>query len=186
MGSFPPPKRSASASSPRGAAWPKELEQLAENAASLERERSDGAGRLRELAQREREIRAAIARLEEQVRQSQEENQRLTGSRQEQMAHCDEISQTIQEIRMGELSAQKDRDTLLAAVAGLEERKRDSAGAVERLRGEIAAYGEKLAQLERDRQAALARSRQLKDQAQAQRQSLEGISQSAPSWSRRP
>ena len=155
----------------------KELEQLAENAASLERERSDGAGRLRELAQREREIRAAIAQLEEQVRQSQEENQRLTGSRQEQMAHCDEISQTIQEIRMGELSAQKDRDTLLAAVAGLEERKRDSAGAVERLRGEIAAYGEKLAQLERDRQAALARSQQLKDQAQAQRQSLEGISQ---------
>ena len=58
------------------------------------------------------------------MRQSQEENQRLTGSRQEQMAHCDEISQTIQEIRMGELSAQKDRDTLLAAVAGLEERKR--------------------------------------------------------------
>ena len=111
------------------------------------------------------------------MRQSQEENQRLTGSRQEQMAHCDEISQTIQEIRMGELSAQKDRDTLLAAVAGLEERKRDSAGAVERLRGEIAAYGEKLAQLERDRQAALARSQQLKDQAQAQRQSLEGISQ---------
>ena len=54
------------------------------------------------------------------MRQSQEENQRLTGSRQEQMAHCDEISQTIQEIRMGELSAQKDRDTLLAAVAGLE------------------------------------------------------------------
>ena len=131
-----------------GARVAKELEQLAENAASLERERSDGAGRLRELAQREREIRAAIARLEEQVRQSQEENQRLTGSRQEQMAHCDEISQTIQEIRMGELSAQKDRDTLLAAVAGLEERKRDSAGAVERLRGEIAAYGEKLAQLE--------------------------------------
>ena len=117
------------------------------------------------------------AALKEEQQALEEENQRLTGSRQEQMAHCDEISQTIQEIRMGELSAQKDRDTLLAAVAGLEERKRDSAGAVERLRGEIAAYGEKLAQLERDRQAALARSQQLRDQAQAQRQSLEGISQ---------
>ena len=48
------------------------LEQLAEYAASLERVLSDGAGRLRELAQREREIRAAIAQLEEQVASSEE------------------------------------------------------------------------------------------------------------------
>ena len=127
-GAHPPPVRGDPRGQGAGAAGGKRRQLGAASAATA-------PAALRELAQREREIRAAIAQLEEQVRQSQEENQRLTGSRQEQMAHCDEISQTIQEIRMGELSAQKDRDTLLAAVAGLEERKRDSAGAVERLRG---------------------------------------------------
>ena len=155
----------------------RELEQLAETAANLEREQTDSTGRLEELSQREKEVRAAIAQLEEQVNAAQEENQALSGSRQEQVARCDDISQTIQEIRMGEFSAQKDRDALAAAVAGLEERKRDSAGAVERLQGEIAALQEKNAQLEQQRQETLENAQRLKDQAQAKRESLEAIAQ---------
>ena len=54
-----------------------------------------------------KEVRAAIAQLEEQVNAAQEENQALSGSRQEQMARCDDISQTIQEIRMGEFPPRK-------------------------------------------------------------------------------
>ena len=155
----------------------RELEQLAETAAGLEKEQSDSEGRLQELGEREKAVRAAISRLEGQVRQAETESQRLSGIREEQMSHCDEISQTIQEIRLGEFSAQKDWDALAAAVAGLEERKRDSAGAVLRLRQEMDALREKNTQLEQQRQAALVRAQEQKGQAEAKRQSLQSIAQ---------
>ena len=153
----------------------RELEQLAENAANLERERTDSAGRLKELGEREQEIRKAIARLEEQVAQGEEENRKLSGSREEQMARCEDISQTIQEIRLGEFSAQKDRDALAAAVAGLEERKRDSAGALARLGQEIQELEGKNAQLEEQRRQALSQAEKLRLQAEETRQSLKTL-----------
>ena len=155
----------------------RELEQLAETAAGLEKERNDSEGRLQELGEREKAVRAAISRLEGQVRQAETESQRLSGIREEQMSHCDEISQTIQEIHLGEFSAQKDWDALAAAVAGLEERKRDSAGAVLRLRQEMDALREKNTHLEQQRQAALVRAQEQKGQAEAKRQSLQSIAQ---------
>lgn len=155
----------------------RELEQLAETAAGLEKERNDSEGRLQELGEREKAVRAAISQLEGQVRQAETESQRLLGIREEQMSHCDEISQTIQEIRLGEFSAQKDWDALAAAVAGLEERKRDSAGAVLRLRQEMDALREKNTQLEQQRQAALVRAQEQRGQAEAKRQSLQSIAQ---------
>ena len=155
----------------------RELEQLAETAAGLEKERNDSEGRLQELGEREKAVRAAISRLEGQVRQAETESQRLSGIREEQMSHCDEISQTIQEIRLGEFSAQKDWDALAAAVAGLEERKRDSAGAVLRLRQEMDALWEKNTQLEQQRQAALVRAQEQRGQAETKRQSLQSIAQ---------
>ena len=155
----------------------RELEQLAETAAGLEKEQSDSEGRLQELGEREKAVRAAISQLEGQVRQAETESQRLSGIREEQISHCDEISQTIQEIRLGEFSAQKDWDALAAAVAGLEERKRDSAGAVLRLRQEMDALREKNTHLEQQRQAALVRAQEQKGQAEAKRQSLQSIAQ---------
>lgn len=155
----------------------RELEQLAETAAGLEKEQSDSEGRLQELGEREKAVRAAISQLEGQVRQAETESQRLSGIREEQMSHCDEISQTIQEIRLGEFSAQKDWDALAAAVASLEERKRDSAGAVLRLRQEMDALREKNTHLEQQRQAALVRAQEQKGQAEAKRQSLQSIAQ---------
>lgn len=155
----------------------RELEQLAETAAGLEKERNDSEGRLQELGEREKAVRAAISQLEGQVQQAETESQRLSGIREEQMSHCDEISQTIQEIRLGEFSAQKDWDALAAAVAGLEERKRDSAGAVLRLRQEMDALREKNTQLEQQRQAALVRAQEQRGQAEAKRQSLQSIAQ---------
>ena len=155
----------------------RELEQLAETAAGLEKEQSDSEGRLQELGEREKAVRAAISQLEGQVRQAETESQRLSGIREEQMSHCDEISQTIQEIRLGEFSAQKDWDALAAAVAGLEERKRDSAGAVLRLRQEMDALREKNTQLEQQWQTALVRAQEQRGQAEAKRQSLQSIAQ---------
>lgn len=78
---------------------------------------------------------------------------------------------------MGELSAQKDRDTLLAAVAGLEERKRDSAGAVERLRREMEEIQEKIGQLELERETVLAQAEDRRAQAEKRRESLQSIAQ---------
>lgn len=155
----------------------RELEQLAETAAGLEKERNDSEGRLQELGEREKAVRAAISQLEGHVRQAETESQRLSGIREEQMSHCDEISQTIQEIRLGEFSAQKDWDALAAAVAGLEERKRDSAGAVLRLRQEMDALRGKNTHLEQQRQAALVRAQEQRGQAEAKRQSLQSIAQ---------
>ncbi|MGI6254029.1 MAG: chromosome segregation protein SMC [Acutalibacter sp.] len=155
----------------------RELEQLSENAANLEREQSDSAGRLAELSGQEQTIRQAIAQLEEQVARAQEKSQELSGSREEQMARCDDISQTIQEIRMGEFSAQKDRDALEAAVAGLESRKQDAAGTIQRLEEEIAVLREKIGELDVQKADALKRAAQLKEQAQLKRESLQTLSQ---------
>ncbi len=155
----------------------RELEQLEETAAGLEREQTDSMGRLGELEQREKETRQAIARLEEESAVAQEEARKLSGSREEQMARCDDISQTIQEIRMGEFSAQKDRDALAAAVSGLEERKRDSAGTVARLQQEIRDLEEKNRELQEQIAGCTAQGETYRSQAKTLRDSLEGISQ---------
>ena len=155
----------------------RELEQLSENAANLQREQADSAGRLAELSQQEQKIRQAIAQLEEQVAQAQEKSQELSGSREEQMARCDDISRTIQEIRMGEFSAQKDRDALEAAVAGLESRKQDAAGTIQRLTEEITLLRERITQLESQKGDALKRAEDLKEQARSKRESLQALGQ---------
>ena len=155
----------------------RELEQLSENAANLQREQADSAGRLAELSQQEQKIRQAIAQLEEQVAQAQEKSQELSGSREEQMARCDDISRTIQEIRMGEFSAQKDRDALEAAVAGLESRKQDAAGTIQRLTEEITLLRERITQLESQKGDALKRAEDLKEQARSKRESLQVLGQ---------
>lgn len=155
----------------------RELEQLSENAANLQREQADSAGRLADLSQQEQTIRQAIAQLEEQVARAQEKSQELSGSREEQMARCDGISRTIQEIRMGEFSAQKDKDALEAAVAGLESRKQDAAGTIRRLGEEISLLRERITQLESQKGDALKRSQDLKEQARSKRESLQALGQ---------
>ncbi len=155
----------------------RELEQLSENAANLQREQADSAGRLADLSQQEQTIRQAIAQLEEQVARAQEKSQELSGSREEQMARCDGISRTIQEIRMGEFSAQKDKDALEAAVAGLESRKQDAAGTIRRLGEEISLLRERVTQLESQKGDALKRSQDLKEQARSKRESLQALGQ---------
>lgn len=153
----------------------RELEQQGETLQSLEQERKTCADRLQQLGQREREIRAGIAQLEEQEKSAQQESDALSGNREEQMARCDAISQTMQEIRLGEVSAQKDRDALAAALAGLEERRRDGDGLRQRLQAEKEVLEETVARLLEEIQASQTQADRYRQEAAQRRQSLEAI-----------
>ena len=155
----------------------RELESIRQDAADLERERSDSAGRLRELEAAEQSSQEKIAGLESRVEQAAGESKKLTGSREEQMARCEDISRTIQEIRLGEFSAQKDRDTLAAAVEELEARKRDSSGMEEKLREEIGALRTKTEDLQARIGERKAQAEALRAQAGEKRQSVQEAAQ---------
>ncbi len=153
----------------------RELESIGQEAERLEQERSGSAGRLRELEAQEQKARESIARLEEEVRLAEEESKKLTGSREEQMARCEDISQTIQEIRMSEFSAQKDRDSLLAAMEELKARKADAAGTAERLLKDRDALKQREAQLEQQIAACRGKAEELRAEAEEKRQSVQAI-----------
>ena len=155
----------------------RELENAAKELENLERERSDSQGRLAEMEALQAQSQEKIAALEQQLSQAQAQSQSLTGDREEQLARCEDIAQTIQEIRLHQFSAEKDRDALAAAVQDLEARKRDSGQAAERFAQEGAALEAKAQEL----QAGIARCREqvesLRAQAAAQRAGVEETAQ---------
>ena len=141
--SFPPPRRSASASPQSGPGSAGNWNSLRRTAAGLEKERNDSEGRLQELGEREKAVRAAISQLEGQVRQAETESQRLSGILEEQMSHCDEISPDHPGNPLGRVLCPERLGRLGRRCGGSEERKRDSAGAVLRLRQEMDALRKK-------------------------------------------
>ena len=155
----------------------RELENAAKELENLERERSDSQGRLSEMEALQAQSQEKIAALEQQLSQAQAQSQSLTGDREEQLARCEDIAQTIQEIRLHQFSAEKDRDALAAAVQELEGRKRDSGQAAERFAQEGAALEAKAQEL----QAGISRCREqvesLRAQAAAQRAGVEETAQ---------
>ncbi len=155
----------------------RELENLRQEAQRLEQEQAGSAKRIQELEEQEKAAQKNIEGLEEQARQAEEESKKLTGSREEQMARCEDISQTIQEIRMSEFSAQKDRDSLREAVEALKARQADSAGAVEKLRQEMAALDSRRQELEAQIEACREKAEDLRRQAEEKRQSIQEIAE---------
>lgn len=129
----------------------RDLEGAKEEARALELERTNSQARLQELETAAGASSRKIEELEQSVQESDETTRKLSGSREEQMARCDEISQTIQEIRLGEFSAQKEKDHLKQAIAELEARKTDAGGTVKRLKEEI----ERLNEASRDLNARI-------------------------------
>ena len=103
------------------------------------------------------------------MQEADETAKTLTGSREEQISRCDDISQTIQEIRLGEFAAQKDRDALLAAVAELQARKLHSSGTVQKLREEIEALEAKTHRLEEEIRLQAEKAAHLKAEAEEKR-----------------
>lgn len=155
----------------------RELQSARSDSENLEKERNDSARRLQDLEAQAAAAEKNIAELEAEAAAADEENRLLSGSREEQMARCDDISQTIQEIRLNEFSAEKDRDTLLAAIEDLKARKADSAGTAERLAGEMDELKNRSAQLEQQIEQCKARAEELRAGAEQKRQSVQAIAE---------
>ena len=147
----------------------RELESVRLEAENLSREQQDSSARLEELEAAGRLSAEKIAELESQVQEADETAKTLTGSREEQISRCDDISQTIQEIRLGEFAAQKDRDALLAAVAELQARKLHSSGTVQKLREEIEALEAETHRLEEEIRLQAEKAAHLKAEAEEKR-----------------
>ncbi len=150
----------------------RELETIRQELENLRQEQADSGARLAELEGKVREAREKMEELEQLIELSQAENDKLMGSREEQMARCDAISQTIQEIRLSEFSAQKDRDALAAALELLQARKRDAVGETERLWQQIAILEQRKAELEAKVDDCRTRGEALRAQAEEKRKSV--------------
>lgn len=155
----------------------RELQAARTDSENLEKERENSARRLQELEAQAGAAEINIAELEAEAAAADEENRLLSGSREEQMARCDDISRTIQEIRLNEFSAEKDRDTLLAAIDELKARKEDSAGVAERLNSEMSELKDRSAQLEQQIEQCRARAEKLRADAEQKRQSVQSIAE---------
>ncbi len=155
----------------------RELENAAKELENLERERSDSQGRLSEMEALQAQSQEKIAALEQQLSQAQAQSQALTGDREEQLARCEDIAQTIQEIRLHQFSAEKDRDALAAAVQELEARKRDSGQAAQRFAQEGAALEARAQELQADIAQCQEQVKSLRAQAAAQRAGVEETAQ---------
>ena len=121
----------------------RELQTVRQELENLERERQGSQGRLAELEEIRGRAEQDMARLDQAVAAAQENSRKLTGDREEQLARCEDIAQTMQEIRLRQFAAQKDRDALLEAVRELQGRKEDSGAAAQEL-------GERRTALERE------------------------------------
>ncbi len=155
----------------------RELENASKELENLERERSDSQGRLSEMEALQAQSQEKIAALEQQLSQAQAQSQALTGDREEQLARCEDIAQTIQEIRLHQFSAEKDRDALAAAVQDLEARKRDSGQAAQRFAQEGAALEARAQELQAGIAQCQEQVKSLRAQAAAQRAGVEETAQ---------
>ena len=155
----------------------RDLENAGKELENLERERSDSQGRLSEMEALQAQSQEKIAALEQQLSQAQAQSQSLTGDREEQLARCEDIAQTIQEIRLHQFSAEKDRDALAAAVQELEARKRDSGQAAERFAQEGAALEARAQELQAGIAQCQEQVKSLRAQAAAQRAGVEETAQ---------
>lgn len=115
------------------------LTSLERDGKSLAEEVSVGEARLSELSAQKNRAEEAIAEFTSSMEELQAKLSEINGSRDEQNRKSDEIAGRMQEIRMGILALEKDRDSLLTAVEELKKRKEDHAGRAEELRNEIQA-----------------------------------------------
>lgn len=115
------------------------LTSLERDGKSLAEEVSVGEARLSELSAQKNRAEEAIAGFTFSMEELQAKLSEINGSRDEQNRKSDEIAGRMQEIRMGILALEKDRDSLLTAVEELKKRKEDHAGRAEELRNEIQA-----------------------------------------------
>ncbi len=125
-----------------------EAEAVKDEKSRLEEEKKNSSSRLAELADICKTAENRINKLEESLKKAQEESEKLTASREDQSERLSDITNTIQEIRMAELVAKKDKDGLLSSIGELQSRRIGSSGTVKKHEEEIAELNISIAALE--------------------------------------
>ena len=155
----------------------RELQTVRQELENLERERQGSQGRLAELEEIRGRAEQDMTRLDQAVAAAQENSRKLTGDREEQLARCEDIAQTMQEIRLRQFAAQKDRDALLEAVRELEGRKEDSGAAAQEFVRQAQELEEQARQLQGQIAQCRQRAQELRDQGEQARQAAQELGQ---------
>ena len=148
---------------------------VAADIAALEQESTVAAGRLEEqrAIQKQAEQKLGEATLQISVLQGKMNEIRSGRSEQDQLS--DTLSNQLQELRIESLSAQKDIESLRAAIADIERRKEDRAGHVAGLRQEMERVQDSIVSLQTRIEALKEEAASLREQAKASTARIEEL-----------
>lgn len=140
-----------------------DLETVQRDARSLAAEKQAAADRLGSLKQACAQAKERARSLSEQIISLQAQLNTFSGDRGEQSKKSAALTETMQEIRIECLTAQKDMESLRASISDIERRKLDHAGRTEALLAEIRSIEQSSGELDR-------KVRQLREEAQKLRE----------------
>lgn len=144
---------------------------------SLLEEKNNAAGRIAALEQTAESAALEAEGLEEKTVQMRERIESMAGSRQEQMQRCDEMALRLQELRLSGLTAQKDKETLTAAIGALRMRMEDRVSRAKQLHVEIEACEARSAARGQQIETLKAETEALRAQAEEKRAAVQQFAQ---------
>ncbi|WP_099205853.1 chromosome segregation protein SMC [Scatolibacter rhodanostii] len=153
----------------------RDLEQLKLDCQNLLSEKENAGGRLATLHLIAETAATEIAKIEKQLQTLQEESEKLSHSREEFQQRSEDISAAIQQIKLGEMSALKDKEALEETVEQLKLRKNQSGSAVVALQEEIRLTEEKITEIQELIEQKKQETQDLREQAQIKRVSVAEI-----------
>lgn len=144
---------------------------------NLLEEKNNAAGRIAALEQTAESAALEAEGLEEKTVQMRERIESMAGSRQEQMQRCDEMALRLQELRLSGLTAQKDKETLTAAIGALRMRMEDRVSRAKQLHVEIEACEARIAARGQQIETLKAETEALRAQAEEKRAAVQQFAQ---------
>lgn len=141
----------------------------------LNLEQQTAGTRLADQEQIQQTARESSQVLTEQIISLQSELNKISGGRSEQNRKCDELTTNLQEIRIACLSAQKDIESLRAAIADIERRKLDHVGRAEALQSQIKAVEDASTALAVQIEELKEQARILRDTARQSKEQIETL-----------
>ena len=144
---------------------------------NLLEEKNNAAGRIAALEQTAESAALEAEGLEEKTVQMRERIESMAGSRQEQMQRCDEMALRLQELRLSGLTAQKDKETLTAAIGALRMRMEDRVSRAKQLHVEIEACEARSAARGQQIETLKAETEALRAQAEEKRAAVQQFAQ---------
>ena len=140
---------------------------IAADLASLAQEKAVASERLEEQRAVQKQAEQKLEEMTIEISVLQGKMNEVSSSRSEQNQICDALSVDVQELRIESLSAQKDIESLRAAIADIERRKEDRVGHVEALRQEMQRVYASIASLQERIEDLKQEAASLREQAKA-------------------